>query len=58
MIGSKQDYVMKGTNDLFKYIIVLDGHGEGNVVEKLKYFDWNKALIKHNERLRSYYFNQ
>ena len=50
LIGSKQDYVMKGSNDLFKFIIVLDGHGEGNVVEKLKHFDWNKALIKHNER--------
>ena len=50
LIGSKQDWLIKGSNDLFKYIIVLDGHGVGNVVEKLKYFDWNKALVKHNER--------
>ena len=50
LLGSKQDWVIKGSNDLFKFIIVLDGHGKGKVVEKLKYFDWNKSLIKHNER--------
>ncbi len=50
LIGSKQDWVLKGSNELFKYLVILDGHGKGNVVNKLKGLDWNTILVEHNER--------
>ena len=50
LLGSKQDWCLKGTNELFKFLVILDGHGKGNVVNKLKGLDWNTILLEHNER--------
>lgn len=50
LLGSKQDWVIKGQNDLFKYLVVLDGHGKGSVVEQLIKLKWNDLLLTHNER--------
>lgn len=47
LIGSKQDWVIKGNNDKFQFIVVLDGHGKGNVVNTLKTLDWNKILLEN-----------
>ena len=50
LLGSKQDWVTKGQNDLFKYIVVLDGHGKGNVLNELTKLKWNELLLSHNDR--------
>ena len=50
LLGSKQDWVIKGKNDLFKYLVVLDGHGKGNVLNQLTKLKWNELLLTHNER--------
>ena len=47
LIGSQQDWVIKGHNDKFHFTVVLDGHGKGNVVNKLKLLDWNKILLEN-----------
>ena len=47
LIGSRQDWVIKGHNDRFHFIVVLDGHGKGNVIKQLKTFDWNKILLEN-----------
>ena len=49
LIGKKQDKVFVGTNELFKWIVVLDGHGKGKVVEKLGKIDWNSLLYNFND---------
>lgn len=50
LLGSKQDWVIKGKNELFRYLVVLDGHGKGNVVNQLMNLKWNELLLTHNER--------
>jgi len=50
LLGSKQDWVIKGKNDLFRYLVVLDGHGKGNVLNKLVKLEWNELLLSHNNR--------
>tara|TARA_B100000927_G_scaffold274354_1_gene253501 strand:- start:2599 stop:3552 length:954 start_codon:yes stop_codon:yes gene_type:complete len=47
LIGSQQDWVIKGSNTKFRFIVVLDGHGKGNVINHLKTLDWNKILIEN-----------
>ena len=31
----------------FKYLVVLDGHGKGNVIKQLKTLDWNQILFEN-----------
>ena len=49
LIGKKQDKVFVGENELFKWMVVLDGHGRGQVVEKLGTLDWNNLLYNFND---------
>lgn len=48
LIGSKQDYVICGENNEYKYHVVLDGHGKGMVAETLSTINWDKIIEYHD----------
>ena len=52
-LGSNQDWVSSGSNDHFHWLVVLDGHGKGNVLNKLSLLDWNALLIEFKDDVNS-----
>ena len=45
-LGSNQDYIVTGSVDEFDYLIIIDGHGEGDCLNILKQLDWSIILLK------------
>jgi serine/threonine protein phosphatase PrpC len=44
LLGSMQDYAFCGSNELFDWMLILDGHGKGNVVTILSQLLWDHIL--------------
>jgi len=44
LLGSMQDYAFSGSNELFDWQLILDGHGKGNVVQILSQLLWDHIL--------------
>lgn len=47
LLGSKQDYVITGRTPLFIWMVILDGHGIGRVINILKELDWMNILSEN-----------
>ena len=47
LLGSKQDYVICGSRDEYKYHVILDGHGKGLVVNILSTINWDEIVEYH-----------
>ena len=46
-LGSNQDYVTTGKTDSYSYIVLADGHGFGQLSNKLKEFDWHNITSRN-----------
>jgi serine/threonine protein phosphatase PrpC len=49
LLDKKQDYVQQGSNEQFDWMVVLDGHGKGNVARVLSNLSWNDILMTYED---------
>ena len=47
LLGSKQDKIKVGKTHLFVWMVILDGHGIGNVINMMDGLDWGKLICEN-----------
>ena len=49
-LGSNQDHCITGDNKDYKYLIIMDGHGPGKCITKLKEMNWSVIIDKSSAK--------